>query len=50
MGKFGIGTKVNRSGYRGIIVGLRGSQREVRLGSGRVIVDAGDLKYWNKKK
>jgi len=48
--KFGIGTKVNRSGYRGVVVGIRNkSQRYVKLASGEVCVNICDLKYWQKK-
>ena len=51
MVKFGVGTKVNDSGYRGVVTKVRNKdQRYVRLASGTVVVDICDLKYWRKKK
>lgn len=57
MTKFKVGTKVKCNGYRGVISGLRTcrgdkypAQRYVRLGSGQVVVDARELKYWKKNK
>jgi len=48
--KFGKGTKVNRSGFKGTVIGTRGkTQRYVRLNSGEVVVGVEDLKYWRKK-
>lgn len=47
--KFDVGTIVNRSGYRGVVVEIRNeSQREVSLERGIVVVDIADLKYWRK--
>ena len=49
--KFGKGTKVKTSGYKGIITDVRNKhQRYVRLNSGTKVVDVSDLKYWRKKK
>ena len=51
--KFGIGTKVDKSGYKGVVIGITGSKgngREVRLNSGVADVSVKDLKYWKKKK
>ena len=51
MVKFDVGTKVNKSGYRGVVTEIRNKdQRYVRLASGTVVVDIRDLKYWKKKK
>ena len=47
--KFDVGTIVNRSGYRGVVVEISNeSQRIVRLNGGQVVVDTADLKYWRK--
>ena len=44
---FPVGSKVNRSGYLGIVTEIRNNeQRYVRLESGEVCVDVHDLTYW----
>jgi len=44
---FPVGSKVNRSGYHGIVTEVRNKeQRYVRLESGDVCVDVHDLSYW----
>ena len=45
--KFPVGSKVNRSGYPGIVTEIRNNeQRYVRLDTGEVCVDVHDLTYW----
>lgn len=45
--KFPVGSKVNRSGYPGVVTEIRNNeQRYVRLESGEVCVDVHDLAYW----
>ena len=49
--KFGKGTKVDHSGYKGTVIGIRNKdQRYIRLNSGEAVVDMHDLKYWKKKR
>jgi len=49
--KFGIGTVVDKCGYKGVVTDVRNKQqREVKLSSGKSVTDVHDLKYWKKKK
>jgi len=49
MVKFKIGTSVNKSGFKGVVTKIRGTQREVKLPRGEAVVDVSDLKHWKKK-
>lgn len=47
--KFGVGTKVNANGYKGIVTAVRGEdQRHVKLEGGEIVIGIEDIREVNE--